>query len=152
MTFVYEEPTVRRSELSSGDMVLWTALGVGAGLVAGVVLSEWLGGVSRQRIQRAARRMHASTPTRLTTAAGARAAGSALMANPALQGLDLSALAISRGVVELRGWVTTRAERALAARVVRALPGIENVVNSILVHGEDDRQPSRDVQATDQPA
>jgi hypothetical protein len=35
---------------------------------------------------------------------------------------------------------------------VRALPGIENVVNSILVHGEDDRQPSRDVQATDQPA
>ena len=36
---------------------------------------------------------------------------------PRLAGFTLEALAVSRGVVELRGWVTDRAARALAARV-----------------------------------
>jgi hypothetical protein len=41
--------------------------------------------------------------------------------------------------VELRGWVTDRAARTLAARVACAVAGIDTVINSILVRGEDDR-------------
>jgi hypothetical protein len=43
--------------------------------------------------------------------------------------------------VELRGWVTDRSSRTLAARVACAVPGIETVINSILVRGEDDSFP-----------
>ena len=43
------------------------------------------------------------------------------------------------GVVELHGWVPSRAIRARAARVAAQVPGIERVVNCILVRGEDDK-------------
>ncbi|MBA2628396.1 MAG: BON domain-containing protein [Gemmatimonadales bacterium] len=58
-----------------------------------------------------------------------------------MRGLGLEAVAIARGNVELRGWVSSRATRALAARVVRAVPGIDTVTNNILVRGEDDLTP-----------
>ena len=74
----------------------------------------------------------------MTAAAGVRAAGAALLGNKALRSLGLEAVAVARGTVELRGWVPSRATRALAARVVRAVPGIETVTNNILVRGEDD--------------
>ena len=48
---------------------------------------------------------------------------------------------MSRGAVELRGWVKDRGSRTLAARIARAVPGIDNVINSILVRGEDDSFP-----------
>ena len=54
---------------------------------------------------------------------------------------------MAAAAVELRGWVPTRAARALAARVACAVPGIERVINSILVRGEDDAgspRPARD--------
>ncbi|MFL5447488.1 MAG: BON domain-containing protein, partial [Gemmatimonadales bacterium] len=47
----------------------------------------------------------------------------------------------SRAAVELRGWVKDRGSRTLAARIARAVPGIDNVINSILVRGEDDSFP-----------
>ena len=54
--------------------------------------------------------------------------------------------------MELHGWVPTRTARAHAARVARTVPGVDRVVNSLLVRGEDDR-PSTDVeQITDQSA
>jgi osmotically-inducible protein OsmY len=56
------------------------------------------------------------------------------------------------GVVELHGWVPTRVIRARAARLASAVPGVERVVNSILVQGEDDKnlKPTRSL--TDQSA
>jgi cytidylate kinase len=35
--------------------------------------------------------------------------------------------------------VSSRSERTLAARTVRHIAGIETIINSILVRGEDDR-------------
>ncbi len=140
--------------LSAGEVVLWSALGLGAGLVAGIALSEWLGEVNRGRLRRAATRLRRSAPVRTVIPAigvASRAARAALHAEPMLRDLALEAVAISRGVVALRGWVPTRAARARAARVVRAAPGIDTVVNSILVRGEDDRLPGRQDSA-DQPA
>ena len=59
---------------------------------------------------------------------------------------------MSRGVVELRGWVPSRAARTLAGRTALAVPGIESVINSILVRGEDDQALPEEPRATDQSA
>jgi BON domain len=130
---------VRNDRLTAGQIVLWSSLGVGAGLLAGTALSEWLGDVNRQRLRRAASRLQTPPARQLSAAAGARAAGAALEANPMLRDVGLEARAVAKGVVELRGWVANRPARALAARVVQALPGLDHVINNILVRGEDDR-------------
>jgi hypothetical protein len=134
------------------QVMLWTGLGVGAGLVAGFVLSEWVGGVSSGRVRGVARRLREAAPTRLTTSASARAVLAALQAEPRLAGIPVDAMPVARGVVELRGWVPSRAARTVAGRAALAVPGIESVINSLLVRGEDDLPRARDSRATDQSA
>jgi hypothetical protein len=138
--------------LSGAQTILWTGLGAAVGLVAGFALSEWVGGVSRTRVRGVARRLRQPAPTRLTTSASARAVEAALRAEPRLAGIAIETLAVARGVVELRGWVPTRAARAIAGRAALAAPGIESVINSLLVRGEDDLTRTEDSRATDQSA
>ena len=128
--------------LSGGEVLLWTTLGVGTGLVAAFALSEWVGDVNRVRVGRVARRLREAPPARLTIAASARAVEAALRAEPRLTGLKIDALPVARGVVELRGWVPTRLARTAAGRAALAVTGIESVINSILVRGEDDQPPA----------
>jgi osmotically-inducible protein OsmY len=142
----------QRDQLSGLEVILWSALGLGTGLVAGFALSEWVGGVSRVRVQGVARRLRETAPTRLTTSASARAVLAALQAEPRLAGIPVEALAVARGVVELRGWVPSRAARTVAGRAALAVAGIDSVINSLLVRGEDDLERSRDARATDQSA
>jgi BON domain len=142
---------VPRDELSGIQILLWTTLGVGAGLVAGFALTEWVGGVNRTRFRRAARRLGQHGPARVTPAAMAREVDAAIHAEPRLAGFAIEAMAVSRGTVELRGWVTDRGSRALASRVACKVPGIETVINSILVRGEDDSFPGS-TRVTDQSA
>jgi hypothetical protein len=132
---------VRRDELSGTQIFLWTSIGVGTGLLAGFALSEWVGGVNPKRVRRAARSLGHSMPARVTPAASARAVDAAIHAEARLAGFAIEVMAVSRGTVELRGWVTDRGSRTLAARVARAVPGIDAVINSILVRGEDDSFP-----------
>jgi hypothetical protein len=144
---------VRQNDgLSGVEVLLWTSLGIGTGLVAGFALSEWVGGVNRVRVGRVARQLREPAPTKLTVSASVRAVLVALRAEPRLAGLELDARPVSRGVVELRGWVPTRPVRTLAGRTALAVPGIESVINSILVHGEDDQAPSGRSDAADQSA
>jgi osmotically-inducible protein OsmY len=99
-----------------------------------------------------AQRLGQAARGRLTPAASARAVDAALQAEPRLAGFSIEVVAVSRGTVELRGWVTDRAGRTLAARVARAVSGIDTVINSILVRGEDDRIIPGDKRVTDQSA
>ena len=138
-------------ELSGGAVVLWTALGAGAGLLAAMVLSEWVGDVNRGRVRRIATRLREQEPTRLTAAASVQAVQVALRAEPRLAGLPIEARSVSRGTVELRGWVPSRSVRTWAGRTALAVPGIQSVINSLLVRGEDDR-PSEAPRAADQSA
>jgi hypothetical protein len=138
--------------LSAGEALLWAALGSGAGLLAGMTLSAWVGGVSTRRMRRAADRLREATPPRLTIGASVQAVRVALQAEPRLSGLGIQAVPVSRGVVELRGWVPTRTARTVAGRTALAVPGIESVINSILVRGEDDQSFSEDTRANDQSA
>jgi len=142
----------RDEELSGAQIVLWTTFGVGTGLLAGFALREWMGGVTRPRMQRVARRLGQAAHGRLTPAAAARAVDAALHAEPRLAGFSIEVVAVSRGTVELRGWVTDRAARTLAARVARVVAGIDTVINSILVRGEDDRIIPDSKRANDQSA
>ncbi len=142
---------MRRDELSGTQIFLWTTLGMGTGLVAGFALSEWVGGVNRTRFRRAARRLGHTVPARVTPAASARAVDAAIQAEPRLARFAIEVTAVSRGTVELRGWVTDRGSRTLAARVARAVAGVDSVINSILVRGEDDSH-SGGTRVTDQSA
>jgi osmotically-inducible protein OsmY len=139
-------------ELSGGEVVLWTALGAGAGLLAAMAMSAWVGDVNRGRVRRITERLREKGPTRLTASASARAVQVALDADPRLAGLSIEARAVSRGAVELRGWVPSRSIRTAAGRTALVLPGIESVINSLLVRGEDDRPSPDQPRAADQSA
>jgi BON domain len=138
--------------LSGAQIILWTGLGAGAGLVAGFALSEWVGRVNHLRVRRVARRLREGAQAHLTASATGRAAAAALAAEARLAGVDIHVLAVARGVVELRGWVPTRAARAIAGRTALAAPGLQSVINSLLVRGEDDIARAEDSRATDQSA
>lgn len=129
----------RKKPLGGAQILLWTTFGLGSGLVAGFALSEWVGGVNQSRVRRVAKSLGHSSPVHNTSAASARAVGSALSAEARLSGCILEVVPISRSSVELRGWVSDRPARALAARIACAVPGVDSVINSILVRGEDDR-------------
>ncbi len=141
-----------RDRLGGWEIIFWSGLGIGAGLVAGFVLSEWVGDVNRSRVGGVARRLREGSRARLTTSATARSVAVALDAEPRLAGLGIQALAVARGVVELRGWVPTRAARTMAGRTALAAPGIESVINSLQVRGEDDLRPAEGSRTTDQSA
>ena len=128
----------RNERLSGPDLLLWVTLGLGTGLIAGLVLSEWAGGVDRGRVGRIARRLRNDPLPHLNASASVRAVQAALQAEPRLEGVGVETIAVGRGVVELRGWVPSRAARALAGRTALAVSGIASVINSVQVHGEDD--------------
>ena len=134
---------MRRDELSGMQVFLWTTFGVSTGLVAGFALSEWVGGVNRTRFRQATQRL-GQTPTAplpSSAAAAARAVAAAVQAEPRLARHSIEVIPVSRGTIELRGWVTDRGTRTLASRVACAVAGIDTVINSILVRGEDDSFP-----------
>jgi BON domain len=142
----------RDKRLSGAEIALWTSLGMGTGLVTGFLLSEWIGGVNQTRVRGAAQRIKHRAPVRRSPAASAREVETALQQEPRLAGFTLEVVTINRGTVELRGWVGDRAARTLAARVACAVAGIDTVINSILVRGEDDRIQPGGKRVTDQSA
>ncbi|HLS48051.1 MAG TPA: BON domain-containing protein [Gemmatimonadales bacterium] len=126
--------------LSRGEVAGWGGLGFLSGFVLGLALSAWAGDVNRDRIGRATKRLREPVRApRATPAAVARSARAALASNPLLRALAIEARAVGARSVELRGWVESRALRAAATRAVRTAPGVDTVINNILVRGEDDR-------------
>jgi hypothetical protein len=138
--------------LSGTQILLWSTVGVGTGLLAGFALGEWVGGVNQTRVRRVAKRLGYSEGRHHTSAASARAVETALAGESRLVGCALEVVPISRTSVELRGWVRDRPARTLAARVACAVPGVETIINSILVRGEDDRIIPGGKRVTDQSA
>jgi len=114
----------------------WSVGGAALGLAAGLIVNETLGEVGPARIKGLVRKRRRPAPAR--TGQLARLVRQALRLDPALAHLTLDALAVSARTVELHGWVGTRAERTRAARVARGVPGLDTIINCLLVHGEDD--------------
>ena len=137
---------------SGSELFAWSLVGAGLGLATGFVLGELLGS-SKLRLPR----RWGSVPRGKLVAgregppAVASLVRSALRSDDQLRDLALDAVGVRAGVVEIHGWVSSRSLRARAIRVVHALPGIEQVVDCILVHGEDD-VPEDVEDLTDRPA
>lgn len=118
---------------SWGGLLGWAAVGTVAGVTAGLYLGDLLA-VQPARLQRMARKHRRPVRTGFL----ARLARQAIDEEPLLKGHTLRVVPVSARVLELHGWVITRAQRAMAGRAVRRVPGIDEVINRILVRGEDD--------------
>ncbi|NNG15532.1 MAG: hypothetical protein HKM89_03550 [Gemmatimonadales bacterium] len=138
-----------REQLGPSQTVGWSLAGFAAGLVAGIILGEWFGPTTPRRL--AQPRVGTARRGPPPTAAGAAArAQAALATDPGLAAL--STRPIGPRTVEVTGWVDDRAARARAARLVNRLPGIDTLINSVLVRGEDDQRRFPDLRLTDQSA
>lgn len=127
---------MKRERLSTAETLGWSVVGFGAGLVGGLWAAGWVGRVTRGRIRDEVRAFRA--PGGTSSVALAEAVQAALQADPGLAPHGLHAVAVTRGTVELTGWVPDRRTRAQAVRVAALVPDLEDIINSILVHGEDD--------------
>ena len=126
----------RRRHDARANLMGWTMLGVGAGLTVGFVVGE------RLRWQRLRRRPdgqpHAPAGAPPTIAQTVKAVRNALEQAKAFQALGITVSAQAPGVVEVSGWVDDRATRSQVVRFAQNVPGIREVLDSVLVRGEDD--------------
>lgn len=112
------------------------AAGLGAGLLAGLVLSELLGNVSADRVRRAVQRLRSpEAEDEEDRAALERAVEEMLGRNPTTRQLNVGVRALGHGIVELTGTAPDTLARRLAGDVARGVPGADVVVNRILVEG-----------------
>jgi hypothetical protein len=130
---------VKRERLSTAETLAWSAVGIAAGVMGGLWAAGWVGRMTRARLAGGFRAMRA--PRATTAVALAAAVRRALAADPVLAPHELTPIPVSHATVELTGWVPDRATRARAVRVAGAVSGLDDLINSVLVHGEDDLRP-----------
>lgn len=124
----------------SHDGFMGTALaavvGFTAGLLAGLVVGEWLGDVNRERLRSAVRRLGGEMPP-VDPAALERLVLRALRGDPRTRHLPIQVRVVDAGLVELTGRVPTEEARERAGEAARAVAGADAVVNRLLVEGTD---------------
>jgi len=114
----------------SSELVGWSLAGVTLGFVVGIVLAEWLGPVRRPPRDEGEAEPPPHPRSRLGSGATAARVRQAIEAEESLRGVGLTVIGIAR------------AARTRLARLVRTVAGVDTLVNSILVRGEDDPPPS----------
>lgn len=121
---------------SALGLTLAAVAGFTIGFAAGAVLGGSVGDVHADRVKRALGRLSGSgralTPAELEL--GVR---DALKADEATQDLDVEVHAAGEGLIELTGIVSDALDRRAAGDVARAVPGVDVVVNRILLKGTD---------------
>ena len=141
-----------RGSERNGDLLVWAAMGLGVGILAGFALAEAVGTVDKKRVGRALDRLAADPlPAPLSPVESARKVVIALARYPEFADHELEVRGLTPGRVELHGWVADRRTRALAERTAAAIPGIKAVVNRLLVQDEDSNVPMG-LELADQPA
>jgi hypothetical protein len=122
---------------SSTELLAWTLVGLATGLVAGVAASAWLR-PDPDNVEPPAPPPEKDRAKPLRVADASRIVMERLQQDSALTDLTLEVIVVGPGVIELHGWVASRAQRTRAARLAASVPGVTTLVNSLLVHGEDD--------------
>src|SRR5215216_1382876 len=99
----------RNEKLSGGEVLGWTLAGIATGVLGGVLLSAWLGKSGPHRVRRALGQWKRppAIPARRTSVA-MRDTQAAIDGSD-LHHFKLVAIGVMPGVVELHGWVPTRA-------------------------------------------
>jgi osmotically-inducible protein OsmY len=127
---------VRHNEARTGSVlgIVLTAVGAFAiGAAAGMALGGAIGAVNRGRVRDTFGRL--GRTTRPTADDLAQAVRAALREDEATSDLDLDVQVTEPGLVELTGVVSGATVRRVAGDVARAVPGIEVVVNRIMLRG-----------------
>ena len=110
------------------------AFGLAVGATAGFLLGEFFGGAAKQLLRGAA-----ATPTQAGSVAElVHDALSALENDPLLRDYHLDVVPVGRFAIEIHGWVPARKPRLQAQRLVSDAVRPAEVINCILVRGEDD--------------
>ena len=131
----------RASDRSRSPGLGWSLIGLALGAAAGFAAATWLGPMRWPGARERAGRPRGGRSSVSHTAPLVRAVRRLLAADPVLAPLALEPIAVSADRVELHGWVPSRTLRARAWRTARQAPGVDSVINCILVHGEDDAAP-----------
>jgi hypothetical protein len=124
---------VRRPASRAADLFGPALVALGLGALAGFVLGELYGPATARRLTSPARR-----PTTTSLAELVHDAQAALLADPFLAEHELEVRPVSRQTVGLHGWVPSRSLRSRAQRIVREALTSGEVINRVLVRGEDD--------------
>jgi hypothetical protein len=136
-----------------GGLLIWGALGLGAGILAGFALAEAVGMVDRKRVGRALDRLSAEPlPAPLPSGKAARRVVVALARFAEFADTELEVRGLGPGRVELSGWVPDRRTRALAERTAASIAGVTAVVNRLLVQDEDSDAPMPELSLADHSA
>jgi hypothetical protein len=117
----------------------WAVAGFALGAMAGWLLSEWTGGVSRSRVASLVGRIRRTRPDPAAPSTPRERIQIALETDPDLHGLALRLLPAGRAAIELHGWVPSRRLRSRATRLAAVAAGNIRLVDCLLVRGEDDR-------------
>ncbi len=146
-----------RDEESSSRGLLFLAAGALAGLAAGLIITERLGGMGgltrrvRQSLGRATDELVGRTipyeeddfdETDYEPSPEEELEERVLEAfrnDPVLSERAIDIGAIGNGIIELTGWVHEGDESQHAVTITRGTPGVETVVNRLTVRDEDDR-------------
>jgi hypothetical protein len=110
--------------------------GFALGALAGWLLGEWTGGLSRERIAGYVGRRR---PEAVPGPPPRERIRAALQADPDLRELGLRTIPAGRTAIELHGWVPSRRLRARATRLAATAAGATRLIDCLLVRGEDDR-------------
>ncbi len=115
------------------------ALGIGIGVVAGLILWEWLGDVGTEPVRRVVRRVRSqeSDKPQEDLEGLEQAIKEAFGESPHLREFDLDAEALGDGIVDVTGVVPDEPLRELAGEIANQVPGADVVVNRVLVEGQE---------------
>ena len=127
------EPPEERSGVLG--VALFTAVGFGTGLLAGLVLGEYLGDVHPERVRQLFRRKVKAGP--VDPEQVERDVLRVLKTTPATRRLDLSARALDGGLIELTGVAPDERTRQVAGDAAAGVAGADIILNRILVQGRD---------------
>ena len=124
---------VRRPASGAAALLGSALVALGLGALGGFVLGELYGPATARRLTAPKHRSTTASLAELVHDAQA-----ALVADPLLADLELEVRPVSRQTVGLHGWVPSRALRSRAQRVAREALASGEVINRLLVRGEDD--------------
>ena len=113
-------------------IALSAALGFGLGVVGGLFLREFVGGVNTEPVKKAVRRLnepHGEPKEDLSAIEDAVI--TAWETDPDVRPLPLAVEALGDGIVEITGTALSPMTRQLAGDVARSVPGAEVVLNRI---------------------
>jgi len=108
---------------------------MGAGLSIGLLLGERVEWRGRRILTQ---HLPSRNGRRPAATASVTAIRRALADHDDFEALDVTVRPVTPGVVELCGWVDDRQSRARLVHFTRTFPGIDDVHDRLLVHGEDD--------------